>query len=76
MTKTDSKRLHEIENGVKTMRARGENSIMNHEKKNEKKINKMMRIGVAADHGGYELKVKLKKELEKAGYDVKDFGAK
>lgn len=35
----------------------------------------MMRIGVAADHGGYELKVKLKKELEKAGYEVKDFGA-
>ena len=32
------------------------------------------RIGVAADHGGYELKVQLAQALRDAGYDVTDFG--
>ena len=32
------------------------------------------RIGVAADHGGYELKVKLALTLRDAGYEVTDFG--
>lgn len=32
------------------------------------------RIGVAADHGGYELKEHLAKMLRHAGYDVVDFG--
>jgi ribose 5-phosphate isomerase B len=31
-------------------------------------------IGVAADHGGYELKEKLIIDLRDAGYEVKDFG--
>ena len=31
-------------------------------------------IGVAADHGGYELKHHLVKKLREAGYDVIDFG--
>jgi ribose 5-phosphate isomerase B len=32
------------------------------------------RIGVAADHGGYELKEHLLKVLREEGYDVIDFG--
>ena len=36
----------------------------------------MKRIGVAADHGGFELKVKLIAALKAAGYDLVDFGAK
>ncbi len=35
----------------------------------------MMRIGIAADHGGFELKVQLLAALTFAGYMVKDFGA-
>ncbi len=35
----------------------------------------LMRIGIAADHGGFELKVKLIVALKAAGYDVEDFGA-
>jgi ribose 5-phosphate isomerase B len=35
----------------------------------------MMRIGIAADHGGFELKVKLTEDLKAAGYEVVDFGA-
>ena len=34
-----------------------------------------MRIGVAADHGGFELKTKLTSALKAAGHDVVDFGA-
>ena len=34
-----------------------------------------MRIGVAADHGGYELKQHLTATLTSAGYEVVDFGA-
>lgn len=34
-----------------------------------------MRIGIAADHGGFELKVQLVAALTFAGYMVKDFGA-
>jgi ribose 5-phosphate isomerase B len=32
-------------------------------------------IGVAADHGGFELKVQLIEALKTAGYDFVDFGA-
>jgi ribose 5-phosphate isomerase B len=35
----------------------------------------MMRIGVAADHGGFDLKVQLTENLQAAGYEVVDFGA-
>ena len=35
----------------------------------------MMRIGIAADHGGFELKVQLILALTVAGYHVTDFGA-
>ena len=35
----------------------------------------MMRIGIASDHGGFELKVKLTVALKDAGYEVEDFGA-
>ena len=34
-----------------------------------------MRIGIAADHGGFELKVQLIETLKVAGYKVTDFGA-
>ncbi|WP_435550631.1 RpiB/LacA/LacB family sugar-phosphate isomerase [Desulfobacterium sp. N47] len=34
-----------------------------------------MRIGIAADHGGFELKVQLSIALKAAGYEVTDFGA-
>ena len=36
----------------------------------------MMRIGIAADHGGFELKAQLTAALKGAGYKVVDFGAK
>ncbi len=32
------------------------------------------RIGIAADHGGFELKEFLKIELKESGYEVVDFG--
>ena len=35
----------------------------------------MMCIGIAADHGGFELKVQLTAALKAAGYEVADFGA-
>ena len=34
-----------------------------------------MRIGIAADHGGFELKAHLTATLKAAGYEVADFGA-
>ncbi len=34
-----------------------------------------MRIGIAADHGGFELKVQLTGALKAAGYEVVNFGA-
>jgi RpiB/LacA/LacB family sugar-phosphate isomerase len=35
----------------------------------------MKTIGIAADHGGFELKEKVAAQLKAAGYTVKDFGA-
>jgi ribose 5-phosphate isomerase B len=35
----------------------------------------MTLIGIAADHGGFELKVQLIASLKAAGYEVVDFGA-
>ena len=34
-----------------------------------------MRIGIAADQGGFELKVQLTAALKAAGYEIMDFGA-
>jgi ribose 5-phosphate isomerase B len=34
-----------------------------------------MRIGIAADHGGFELKEQLAGRLQKAAHEVTDFGA-
>ena len=34
-----------------------------------------MEIGIAADHGGFELKKVVKSFLEKGGFTIKDFGA-
>ena len=33
------------------------------------------RIGIASDHGGFELKEQLAKKLSAAGYEIVDFGA-
>ncbi len=33
-----------------------------------------MRLGIASDHRGYKLKEKLKKYLNKKGYEVEDYG--
>ena len=35
-----------------------------------------MRIGIAGDHGGFELKVQLSAALKAAGYEVADFGGR
>ena len=35
----------------------------------------MMRIGIAADHGGFELKAQLATALKVSGFEVADFGA-
>ncbi len=34
----------------------------------------MMKIALAADHAGYELKEEVKRHLEKSGYKITDFG--
>jgi ribose 5-phosphate isomerase B len=34
-----------------------------------------MKIGIAADHGGFELKQALLLHLKKSGHDLQDFGA-
>ena len=34
-----------------------------------------MKIGLAADHGGFDLKEELKSLLARSGHEVKDFGA-
>ncbi len=34
-----------------------------------------MRLGIAADHGGFELKEKLTEELKAMGHEIVDFGA-
>ena len=35
-----------------------------------------MRIGIASDHGGFELKALLSVALKGAGHEIVDFGAK
>ncbi|MBI4642700.1 MAG: RpiB/LacA/LacB family sugar-phosphate isomerase [Deltaproteobacteria bacterium] len=35
-----------------------------------------MRLGIAADHGGFELKEQLVEELREMGHEVVDFGAR
>ena len=35
-----------------------------------------MRVGIASDHGGFELKASLSTALKGAGHEVVDFGAK
>ena len=34
-----------------------------------------MRLGIAADHGGFELKEQMKQELKTLGHEVVDYGA-
>jgi ribose 5-phosphate isomerase B len=35
----------------------------------------MMSVGIAADHGGFELKERMADDLRRASYEVLDFGA-
>ena len=35
----------------------------------------MMRVGIVADHGGFNLKVEVTESLRDSGFDVVDFGA-
>ena len=48
----------------------------NIERENNMHSGTIMRVGIAADHGGFELKVKLTAALTTAGYEVTDFGAR
>jgi ribose 5-phosphate isomerase B len=48
----------------------------NSEQEHTEKGGEMMRIGIAADHGGFELKEQLIVALRTAGYEVEDFGAR
>ena len=50
-------------------------SDQNKEKESFENGKEMMRIGIATDHGGFDLKVKLTVALKAAGYEVEDFGA-
>ncbi|MGA3013629.1 MAG: RpiB/LacA/LacB family sugar-phosphate isomerase [Bacteroidales bacterium] len=50
-------------------------SDQNKEKESFENGKEMMRIGIATDHGGFDLKVKLTVDLKAAGYEVDDFGA-
>ena len=43
--------------------------------RNAERGGEIIRIGIAADHGGFELKVQLIADLKTAGYEVVDFGA-
>jgi ribose 5-phosphate isomerase B len=45
------------------------------EKESAGYLKEEMRIGIAADHGGFELKELVKAALDSAGYKVEDFGA-
>jgi ribose 5-phosphate isomerase B len=45
------------------------------ENENAESGREIKHIGIAADHGGFELKVQLIAALKEAGYEVKDFGA-
>jgi ribose 5-phosphate isomerase B len=35
----------------------------------------MMRVGIAADHGGFTLKTEVAQSLRRSGHDIVDFGA-
>jgi hypothetical protein len=50
-------------------------SEQNIEKESTGQSGEMLRIGIAADHGGFELKVQLTNILKATGYEVVDFGA-
>jgi ribose 5-phosphate isomerase B len=50
-------------------------SRLNMENGNVEHKGEMMHIGIAADHGGFELKAQLTVALKAIGYEVTDFGA-
>lgn len=49
---------------------------MNTLKEKDKRLEELMYVGIAADHGGFELKLQITAALKAAGYEVTDFGAK
>jgi len=50
-------------------------SEKNIENGSAQQTSEMMNIGIAADHGGFKLKVQLVSALRNFGYEVEDFGA-
>jgi ribose 5-phosphate isomerase B len=48
---------------------------MNTERDKLNNAKEMTRVGIAADHGGYELKMQLIEFLKNSGYEVVDYGA-
>ena len=44
-------------------------------KENAENERKIKHIGIAADHGGFELKEQLKEALIASGYEIEDYGA-
>jgi len=50
-------------------------SEKNVERSSAQQTSEMMCVGIAADHGGFELKVQLTSALRNYGYEVQDFGA-
>jgi len=44
-------------------------------KENTESVSHIKHIGIAADHGGFDLKVQLIEALKEDGYEVEDFGA-
>ena len=52
-----------------------ENASQNIKEETTNSAGKITQIGVACDHGGFDLKVQLVDLLKAAGYEVKDFGA-
>lgn len=52
-----------------------ETTLIEKEEESSLQLSNVKRIGIACDHGGYDLKVKLLVELESLGYTIVDFGA-
>jgi ribose 5-phosphate isomerase B len=60
-----------VETGIFDWKA----ALTGHTKAMKKLRSKQMRIGIATDHGGFDLKRELLEQLRAAGHDVVDFGA-
>ena len=63
-----------METNIKNPKKKEETDILTLTELQSKTGSVLKRIGVAADHGGFELKEYLIKILHEAGYEVVDFG--